>query len=557
MHAFEGLEQKIQFMVLEVSKQVDETLKILITPEEDHIEKVISRDDYIDNFKSEIENTCFSRLGSHSYLDKKGIDFIRAANIISNNLERISDFCVDIARQVQYLSRLNFLDQYEYRPFFRQILGALDIVVRALFHRDLSLALRICRAEFILDKLYKHNFDKIIEQLENSREARNLITSLFIFRYLERMGDSLLNIGEAIIFSVVGEKLKINQYQALRESLDSLGFDLPMRDVDFESIWGTRSGCRIGKVSNEGQSSARGVIFKEGKLKKILQEKANVQLWDTIFPGLTPKVFGFQEGHDNFQEGHDNASILLEFLGGCTFQEVLFNDDREILENAFFLTQESAVMIWQKTLKPSPMQSTFIAQLTSRIEDVFVAHPDLNMPRVWICDLESPSTMEVFEQLSLIEQELSAPFTVFIHGDYNINNIIYNQKEQRVHYIDVHRSEEGDYLQDISVFLVSNFRVPIFEGSVRDNLNDVNSRFLRFGRQFARDHDDTTFEARLALGLIRSFITSARFELNQDFAQSMFSRGMFLAERIIAHQGRPWESFLVLDEILRYTHFKA
>jgi phosphate uptake regulator len=548
MHAFEGLEQKIQFMVLEVSKQVDETLKILTTPEEDHIEKVTSRDDYIDNFKSVIENTCFSRLESHSYLDKKGIDFIRAVNIISNNLERISDFCVDIARQVQYLSHLNFLDQYEYRPFFRQILGALDILVRALFHRDLSLALRICRSEFMLDKLYKHNFDKIIEQLENSREARNLITTLFIFRYLERMGDSLLNIGEAIIFSVVGEKLKINQYQALRESLDSLGFDLPMRDVDFESIWGTRSGCRIGKVSNEGQSSARGVIFKEGKLKKILQEKTNIHLWENIFPGLTPKVFGFQEGHDN-------ASILLEFLGGCTFQEVLFNDDREILENAFFLTQESAVMIWQKTLKPSPVQSTFIAQLISRVEDVFVAHPDLNTPRVRICALELPSAMEVFERLSLIERELHAPFSVFIHGDYNINNIIYNQKEQRVHYIDVHRSEEGDYLQDLSVFLVSNFRVPIFEGSIRDNLNDVNSRFLCFGRQFARDHDDATFEARLALGLIRSFITSARFELNQDFAQSMFTRGMFLAERMIAHQGRPWESFVVLDEILRYTHY--
>ncbi|HDQ40019.1 MAG TPA: phosphate uptake regulator PhoU [Desulfonatronum sp.] len=548
MHAFEGLEQKIQFMVLEVSKQVDETLKILITPEEDHIENVTSRDDYIDNFKSVIENTCFSRLESHSYLDKKGIDFIRAVNIISNNLERISDFCVDIARQVHYLSQVNFLDQYEYRPFFRQILGALDILVRALFHRDLSLALRICRAEFMLDKLYKHSFEKIIEQLENTREARNLITTLFIFRYLERMGDSLLNIGEAIIFSVVGEKLKINQYQALRDSLDSLGFDLPMRDVDFESIWGTRSGCRIGKVSNEGQGSARGVIFKEGKLNKILQEKANIQSWENIFPGLTPRVFGFQEGHDN-------ASILLEFLGGCTFQEVLFNDDKDILENAFFLTQETTAMIWQKTLKMEPRQSTFITQLISRAEDVFVTHPDLNAPRVRFCDLELFSTMDAFEQLRLIERDLQAPFTVFIHGDYNINNIIYNQKEQRMHYIDVHRSKDDDYVQDLSVFLVSNFRVPIFEGMVRDNLNEVNSRFLRFGRQFAQDHDDRTFEARLAFGLIRSFITSARFELNQDFTQSLFSRGMYLAEKISSHPGGSWESFVVPDEILRYTHF--
>ncbi len=548
MHVFEGLEQKIQFMVLDVSKQVDDTLKILITPEEDAIEKVTARDDYIDNFKSVIENSCFSRLGSHIHLDKKGIDFIRAANVISNNLERISDFCVNIANQTRYLSRKNFLDQYEYRPFFRQVLEALDIVVRALFHRDLSLALRICRAEFVLDKLYKHNFDKIIEQLQAGREAHSLITTLFIFRYLERMGDALLNIGEAVIFSVVGEKLKINQYQALRESLDTLGFKLPLRDMDFESIWGTRSGCRIGKVSNEGASSARGVIFKEGKLKKILQERASIELWEEIFPGLTPKVFGFQEGPDN-------ASILLEFLTGCTFQEVLFNDDKEILENAFFLIQETAAMIWQKTLKPGPRPSTFSAQLLSRVDDVFVVHPDLNAPDIRICDLALPSTSEIFERLREIEQELKVPFTVFIHGDYNINNIIYNQKEQRVYYIDVHRSKDDDYLQDLSVFLVSNFRVPIFESSVRDNLNDANRRFLHFGRQFAREHGDPTFEARLAFGLTRSFITSTRFELNPDFAHNMFSRGMYLAEKIIAHQGKPWESFVVPKEILRYNYF--
>lgn len=548
MHVFEGLEQKIQFMVLEVSKQVDETLKVLARPEADHIEKVAARDDYIDNFKSVIENICFSRLESQAHQDKKGIDFIRAVNIISNNLERISDFSVNIVRQTRYLTQPGFLERYEYRPFFRQILGALDIVVRALFHRDLHLALRICRAEFVLDKLYKHNFDRIINQLQTGRETHDLITTLFIFRYLERMGDSLLNIGEAVIFSVVGEKLKINQYQALRETLDSLGFELPLHDVDFESIWGTRSGCRIGKVTSEGRGSATGVIFKEGKRKKILQEKASIETWETIFPGLTPRVFGFQESQDN-------ASILLEFLGGCTFQEVLFNEDREILENALFLIQETAAMIWQRTLVAQPGPSSFIRQLTARVEDVFAAHPELDTPQVQFCALTLPSALATFELLSRMEGELAAPFTVFAHGDYNINNIIYNQKEQRVHYIDVHRSARADYLQDLSVLLVSIFRVPIFQGGVRDNLNDVSLRFLRFGRQFAKEHGDATFEARLAFGLVRSLITSTRFELNAEFAQSMYSRGMYLAERIIAHHGKPWESFMTPEEILCYGHF--
>ncbi|WP_045220838.1 PhoU domain-containing protein [Desulfonatronum thioautotrophicum] len=548
MHVFEGLEQRIQFMVLEVAKQVDETLRVLISPDEANIEKVTSRDDYIDNFKSVIENACFSRLHGQSHLDKAGIDFIRAVNIISNNLERISDFSVDIARQVQYLSDQRFLDQFEYRPFFRQILGALDIVVRALFHRDLSLALRICRAEFILDKLYKHNFDKIITSLQTGRETHNLITTLFIFRYLERMGDSLLNIGEAVIFSVVGEKLKINQYQALRESLDSLGVDLPLREVDFESIWGTRSGCRIGKVSGDNKGSSTGVIFKEGKHKKIFQEKINIHEWETILPGLTPKVFGFQESREN-------ASILLEFLTGCTFQEIVFNEDKEFFEDAFFLVQETAAMIWQKTLKPRPVPCTFIAQLSKRIEDVFVTHPEFNTPQIQFCNLMIPSTSELLEQLQQVEQEVMAPFTVFIHGDYNSNNIIYNQKEQRIHYIDVHRSAHGDYVQDVSVFLVSNFRLPIFDRIVRCKLNQVSLHYLHFARQFAQEFRDTTFEIRLALGLIRSFITSTRFELNEEFAASMFVRGVYLMELVLGHRGHPWETFRLPDQILRYRYY--
>lgn len=548
MHVFEGLEQKIQFMVLEVSKQVEDTLKVLAEPEPEQMEKIVARDDYIDNFKSVIENACFSRLESQSHQDKKGIDFIRAVNIISNNLERISDFCVDIVRQTRHLTQPDFLERYEYRPFFRRIQGALAILVRTLFQRDLHLALRICRAEFILDKLYKHNFDKIIDQLENGREARDLVTTLFIFRYLERMGDSLLNIGEAVIFSVVGEKLKINQYHALRESLGSLGQELPLTNVDFESIWGTRSGCRIGKVSGEGRGSAIGVIFKEGKRRKILREKANIETWESIFPGLTPRVFGHQESGDN-------ASILLEFLGGCTFQEVLFNDDKEILENAIFLIQETASMVWQQTLSATSKPGSFTRQMTARMEDVFAAHPELNTPQIQFSGLSLPSISAILEQLPAIEQELAMPWTVFVHGDFNINNIIYNQKEQRVHYIDVHRSAHGDYVQDLSVFLVSNFRVPIFQGNVRDNLNDVNLRFLRFSRQFAGDHADTTFESRLAFGLVRSLITSTRFELNPEFARSMFFRGIYLAERIIEHRGAPWESFTVPDAILCYGHF--
>jgi len=159
---------------------------------------------------------------------------------------------------------------------------------------------------------------------------------------------------------------------------------------------------------------------------------------------------------------------------------------------------------------------------------------------------------ELLERAGPIDRALSAPFSVFIHGDFNLDNIIYNPEGNALHFVDVHRSCEMDYVQDVSVFLVSSFRLPVFVPRIRKSLEAVSLAFLGFVRDFAREQDDGTFEARLALGLIRSFTTSTRFELNRDFAQTMHQRAILLLTKLVAHDGRPWDSFRVPDGVLVY-----
>jgi Ser/Thr protein kinase RdoA (MazF antagonist) len=65
--------------------------------------------------------------------------------------------------------------------------------------------------------------------------------------------------------------------------------------------------------------------------------------------------------------------------------------------------------------------------------------------------------------LAKIEKKLSAPFSVMIHGDFNNDNILYDVENDRVYLIDIHRSEPMDFVQDVSVFIVSNFRMPVTE----------------------------------------------------------------------------------------------
>jgi hypothetical protein len=161
----------------------------------------------------------------------------------------------------------------------------------------------------------------------------------------------------------------------------------------------------------------------------------------------------------------------------------------------------------------------------------------------------------MLKAVSTIEKEISSPFSVLIHGDFNNDNLLYDESKNRIYYIDIHRSTLSDYIQDISVFIVSNFRMPIFDTALRDLINDVIKRFYIRNKHFAELKGDMTFDIRLAFGLARSFFTSTRFALNKKFAKSMFNRSHYLLESILNHKDRPWEEYRLSKDIIEYNNF--
>ena len=547
-----GIEDHFRFMVLEVTKQVENTRKLLGAPDENLRESIELRDDYIDNLKSIIENNCFSALPRLGEGNRRLVDLLRAVTTISNNLERVADYAVNIVEQTEHLKDFDFVKRFSYEKFFREVIAALELVFDALSRQDTHLAFKICRSEFCLDALYKVQFSRILEELRTGKNTENLITSHLILRYLERMGDSLLNIGEAIIFAAVGERFKIHQYEALKAMLDKSGMEMPISDVEFQSIWGTRSGCRIGRIQGprggggrEGDRLLHGVLFKEGTRKKLLQERENIERWEAILPGLPPRIIAQQQEDSQ-------ASLLIEYLGGCTFQDVVLSSNFQLMKSAAGLLQLTLREIWEQTLSRAPVCPGFLGQIRKRLDDIYRLHPELQGETAQINDLCVRSFSDLLTEAEHLESELMAPYTVFIHGDFNINNIVYDHEGQRMHFIDLHRSKQSDPLQDVSVFLVSNLRLPVFDPAIRSALNWVVMGMFRFARQFAHANGDYAFDGRLALGLARSLVTSTRFELNEDFARALFLRGKYLLEKLAAYRGPSWEGFQLPEAVLVY-----
>ena len=265
MLAHEGIDENLRFLILEVQKQLEHTRDYMDTRAEPLVEKILARDDYIDNLKTVVQRKCFVLAGEAAGEAIPSVDMLRALDVISANLERISDFCENIIKQLGFLGSYKILERHDFSPYFDEVINTVDEIEEAIFEQDLQLALTICRAEHTLDQMYGDSFREILAELEGSSNPHELLTVLFISHYFERMGDSLLNIGEAVISSCLGERIKIDQFQALEETLGARGLE---GDVILEAMGETRSGCRIDRVTERDEDRSNSVIFKEGRNRK-------------------------------------------------------------------------------------------------------------------------------------------------------------------------------------------------------------------------------------------------------------------------------------------------
>jgi tRNA A-37 threonylcarbamoyl transferase component Bud32 len=393
--------------------------------------------------------------------------------------------------------------------------------------------------------LYQADYERTEVALQSGQNVSDQLACLYISHYLERMGDALLNVGEALLFAATGEKLKFHDYVRLRETLSTRVPDVPVTECGLDFAWETRSGCRIAKVEDKSTAGAElEAIFKKGHLSKLRKERENIARWEDVMPGLPPKVL-------EFREGEKDAALLLEFLEGFTLRDLIFDGQDARIAEAMACLEGTLRTVWRATKHDQPVSPGFIDQVASRIDDVLRLHPDFATACCEVGSLSLASLEELLEEARNVERRFNAPFTVLAHGDLNTDNIIYNHDENKIHLIDLYRSSETDYVQDLSVFLVSNFRIPVFEGPTRDVLNRVTLRGYEFGLAFAAEMNDETFTERLMLGLARSFITSTRFEVDADFAKAMYMRAVYLLEKMIAGApDRPGPPELSMDVLV-------
>jgi phosphate uptake regulator/aminoglycoside phosphotransferase (APT) family kinase protein len=530
--------ENLRFLIRAVQTQVARTRSYVVEGGVGIEGSMRSRDDYINNLRTFVQRASFEQAA-----ETEEVAFPTAASTIATNLERIADFCLDVVDQLQHIDPSEGAAHPEFRACFDVVDRALAHVERAVEELDVHEALKVCRAEPRLDDIYAEAFQEHLAAMERGEPVHRNVTLLFVTHYFERMGDSLLNIGEAIISASLGEKIKIGQLWALQGSLSDVAPSRTVQDVELEVPGESRSGCRIAMVSDHEHTDATRV-FKEGDLKKLSEERDAIAVWEERVPGIAPRV-------DSFLENGDHAAMLMEYLPGRTLEQVVLQGDARTLREALDRTTETLRRVWEATWTEEPARSDFVGQLRKRLPEVYATHRGFRRGESRIGGVSRPSMEVCLDRLEALEARCGVKFSVLIHGDFNTDNIIlpFEGDGRGVRLIDLHRSRLGDYLQDASVFLVSNFRLQIFEAPVRRRIQDTMRWFLDFTREQAARWDDVHAEPRLGLGLVRSLITSTRFILDEGFARELHLRGEFVMDRLLRAQAP--SDFQLPEELFR------
>lgn len=463
----------------------------------------------------------------------------------SKSLERLARILDQLGQgglelaDIQGLADLPEKPRKAYAKLTRRVRKSLALVVihpdDANTRQGLKLGRRASRLRKTLDELAVGRDD--------AGHAFSEAASVFTFQ-TGRLIHLLNDLADALLAANFGPAVRLQNYKQLKNAAHA--FSPEAGEFGVERLALTRSGSTIAALKEEHAPGSHVMaVYKEGQAQKVREEISGVDQWQQVYPKVAPKVLSHQVGSDD-----ELGSMVIEHLPGQTLESMLLNSQ---WQSAGLLMDEllrTLRKIWKNSRTREQAEPGYMNQLRSRMPETRKTHPSLFSQPQRICGLDRPGFDELVDQVDTIESRLRAPFSVLIHGDFNVDNLLYDDLRERVYFIDLHRASYSDYVQDLSVLMVSIYRLPVLDTGPRTQMMALIVQLYEFARRFARRSGDTGFDARLAIALARSFATSTRFIYDRSFARRLAFRSFYLLETVASLTPEKADQFrLSIEEI--------
>ncbi len=537
----EAAQENLAFLLAELDSQLASMLAYFKAPSTAAARKVILRAGYAHNLWSRVQAACRAA-GARGKPSQSRRLQLQNVDTIARNLDQLSRLARLALVHAEDVERVKLLRPSAYGTVLSHVAASLQEVLPALTASDSKRAIEIGQTKTEIDGFYDRMFRTYTRDMRDTRYTEDLANALLVLNEVRRMGESLQGISEALLSISIGQNVQFERYFTLRSVLS--GSKVPGDDIALKPLAETRSGSAISSVSGRDKDGDQiDAVFKDGDKRKVKEERAGVKSWHAIYPGLAPRIL-------SYEKRGQSAALLIEHLQGYTFEQALLSEGDAEFAAARKALHKTLSDIWTRTRIETPAEMAAMRQLSRRMGDVYRVHPGFKTGPLWIQGLKQPGFDEVLQAAETREAAVPAPFSVYIHGDFNLDNVIYDPTEKKIRFIDLHRSRYMDYAQDVSVFMVSNYRLQVQDGPVRARIAETAAGLHRMAARFARLQKDETFEFRLALGLARSFASSTRFVFDKEHARRMILRSRYLLDRVLAvPEGREGRLKLPIKEL--------
>ncbi len=205
----EALKQTLLAMGGLVEDQIRRVMRALLERDDALAQEVIDRDQQVNAYDVEVDETCVSLLALHQPT-AGDLRFITTAMKIVTDLERIGDQAVNIAQRVLELNREPQLKPYIDLPRMAEKAQAMvKESLDAFVARDTALARKVCAEDADVDALKEQLFRELLTfMMEDPKTIPRAIRLILISRFLERVADHATNIAEMVIYLVEAKMVR-------------------------------------------------------------------------------------------------------------------------------------------------------------------------------------------------------------------------------------------------------------------------------------------------------------------------------------------------------------
>lgn len=170
---------------------------------------ICEKDALADQMEVEVEEDCLKLLALYQPV-ASDLRFIVAVLKINNDLERVGDQAVNIAKKVKMIcTHENVAIPFDFEQMFNQVQCMLKQSLDALIHVDVSLAYAVCQADESVDTMKREVREQVFAAMnENPDQIRALYATFGIARNLERIADLATNIAEDVIYMAEGSIIR-------------------------------------------------------------------------------------------------------------------------------------------------------------------------------------------------------------------------------------------------------------------------------------------------------------------------------------------------------------